>query len=177
MNLWPRLKVTCAAILFTGLCFSASVDNVDEYVIGQIKQRNIPGLSLAVVWDGRIIKAAGYGLANMELQVPAAKETVYEIGSITKQFTAEAVILLVEEGKLGLDDPISKYLPDLPQAWAQITVRHLLTHTSGLKDWTTGTEFSSRHEGRRLFNRLPPLRRRQANGHFVCQSRRWRDWC
>ena len=72
--------------------------------------RNLPGVSLAVVKDGRIVKAAGYGVASLELDAPATAQTVYEIGSISKQFAADAILLLVEDGKLRLDDPLSKYL-------------------------------------------------------------------
>lgn len=121
-------------------------DDVDQYVTAFIKKRNIPGLSLAVVRDGKLVKAAGYGLANLELNVPATPETVYEIGSISKHFTAEAVLLLVEDGKLGLDDTLGKYLNEIPAAWKGITLRQILTHTSGLKDWEAANALSYRRE-------------------------------
>jgi CubicO group peptidase (beta-lactamase class C family) len=91
--------------------------------------------------EGRPVYMRGYGLANLELNVPATPATVYEIGSITKQFTATAVMMLVEEGKIGLDDPISKYLDGLPDSWSGVTVRHLLTHTSGIKSYTNLPSF------------------------------------
>jgi CubicO group peptidase (beta-lactamase class C family) len=122
------------------------LDEVNQYVAAFIKKRNIPGLSLAVVSNGKLVKAAGYGLANLELQVPARPETVYQIGSISKHFTAEAVLLLVEEGKLGLDDPLGKYLNEAPAAWKGLTLRQLLTHTSGLKDWEAANVLSYRRE-------------------------------
>jgi CubicO group peptidase (beta-lactamase class C family) len=75
-----------------------------------MERQRIPGLSLAVVKDGKIVLAKGYGLANVELNVHATSETVYEIGSVTKQFTATAVMMLVEEGKIGLDEKITKCL-------------------------------------------------------------------
>jgi CubicO group peptidase (beta-lactamase class C family) len=122
-------------------------DEIDDLVNAQIKKRHIPGLSLAVLRDGKVIKAAGYGLANIELNVPATKDTVYEIGSISKQFASEAVMLLVEDGKLALDDPINKYLPkNAPDSWKAITIRQVLNHTAGLKDWTEIKEFSYRRE-------------------------------
>lgn len=121
-------------------------DEVDQYVEAFIKKRGIPGLSLAVVRDGKLVKAAGYGLANLELNVPAKPETVYEIGSISKHFTAEAILLLAEEGKLKLDDPLSKYLSEAPEAWKPITLRHILAHTSGLKDWEAANALSYRRE-------------------------------
>ena len=109
---------------------------VDAYVKAQMARRHIPGLALAVVRDGKIINARGYGLASVELKVPVTPETVFEIGSVSKQITAAAVMLLVEEGKVALDDHVSKYLPGTPAAWSGVTVRHLLTHTSGLKNYT-----------------------------------------
>ena len=99
-----------------------------------MREQGIPGIGLAVVRNGKTIKAQGYGLANIELSVPASAETIFEIGSITKQFTATAVMLLVEEGRLSLDDPISKYFPEAPPALTGVTIRHLLTHTSGIPD-------------------------------------------
>jgi len=114
--------------------FSARGDEVDRYIETQMRNLHIPGLSLAIVRDGRVIKARGYGLADLELGAPATKSTVYEIGSNTKQFTAAAIMMLVEEGKAGLDDRITKYFPEAPKAWEPITVRHLLTHTSGIQN-------------------------------------------
>ena len=114
---------------------NARADEVDDYVAAFIKTQNIPGLSIAVVRDGKLVKTAGYGFANLELDSPATPETAYEIGSITKQFTAEAVMLLVQDGKLRLDDTLAQYLDGLPPAWQALTLRQLLTHTSGLKDW------------------------------------------
>jgi CubicO group peptidase (beta-lactamase class C family) len=101
----------------------------------EIGRQRIPGLSLVVISDGRIVFAKGYGLANVEHQVPVKPETVFQSGSVGKQFTATAVMMLVEDGKIGLDDKISKYLADAPESWKDITVRHLLTHTSGTTDY------------------------------------------
>jgi len=99
-------------------------------------RQKIPGLSLAVVRGGRLERAKGYGLANLELGVAASERTVYQSGSLGKQFTAALVMLLVEEGKLSLDDPIGRHLDGVPPAWTGITIRHLLTHTSGIQDYT-----------------------------------------
>ena len=129
-----RIPVPLALLLAFATSLIAG-DAVDEYIQRGIRERNIPGLSLAAIRDGRMIKLAGYGRASLELDAPATGDTVYEIGSITKQFTAEAVMLLVEDGRLGLDDPITRYLPPTPDSWRAITIRHLLTHTSGLRDW------------------------------------------
>ncbi len=107
---------------------------MDEYIKAEMARQRIPGLSLAVVRDGKLIKAQGYGLADIEAKVPAAPDTVYELASMTKPFVALDIMRLVERGKVGLDDPASRYLDGLPDAWSSITARHLLTHTSGLVD-------------------------------------------
>ncbi len=109
-------------------------DEVDGYIETHMRRLHIPGVSLAVVRDGRIIKAQGYGLADMQQNAPATKATVYEVGSNTKQFTATAIMMLVEEGKVTLGDKITKYFPSAPKAWSRITIRHLLSHTSGIQN-------------------------------------------
>jgi CubicO group peptidase (beta-lactamase class C family) len=110
---------------------------VDEFVSAELRAQRIPGIALAVVRDGKIVKAAGYGMANVELSVATKPESIFQTGSVGKQFTATAVMMLVEEGKVGLDDKISRYFPDSPPVWKDITVRHLLTHTSGVPDYTS----------------------------------------
>lgn len=114
---------------------AARADRVDDYVREQMRLRHVPGLALAVVRDGRVVKERGYGFASVELDVPATSATVFEIGSISKQITAACVMMLVEEGKVALDDPVSKYIPESPEAWRGVTLRHLLTHTSGIKNY------------------------------------------
>lgn len=113
---------------------------VDEAVTALMREQKIPGTSIAVVRDGKIIKARGYGFANVELSVPVTPETVFQAGSIGKQFTAAAIMMLVEEGKVSLDDSITKYFPEAPPTWKPITIRRLLTHTSGLPDIWGETE-------------------------------------
>jgi CubicO group peptidase (beta-lactamase class C family) len=106
-----------------------------------MRTQHIPGLSLLVNTNGQIALASGYGLANVEHQVPVKPETVFQSGSVGKQFTATAVMMLVEDGKIGLEDKISKYFTNAPESWANIRVRHLLTHTSGLGDYPSGFDF------------------------------------
>jgi len=108
---------------------------VDSAVEAQQAVQKIPGVSLAVCRAGKIVKAKGYGLANLELDVPVTPETIFQTGSVGKQFTSMAMMMLFEEGKLGLDDKISKYIPQSPPAWKDVTVRELLTHTSGIPDY------------------------------------------
>lgn len=140
-------KAAFLLVLFQLSVSIATADSIDDLVRDSMKTRKIPGMSLAVIKDGKVVRATGYGFANLELNVPATKDTVYEIGSISKQIASQAVMLLVEDGKIGLDDPINKHLPaNAPPTWAKITVRDLLNHTSGLKDWTEVKEFSYRRE-------------------------------
>jgi CubicO group peptidase (beta-lactamase class C family) len=121
-------------------------DSIDRFVREFIARHRIPSAAIAVVHNGRVVKSAGYGQASLELPAVATDSTVYEIGSITKQFTAEVVMLLASEGKIDLAAPIATYLDGLPDAWARITVRHLLTHTSGLPDWEGAGTLSFRRE-------------------------------
>ena len=108
---------------------------VDAYVRTEMERQHIPGLSLAVVLDGQVVHSNAYGLANVELNVPVTQDTVFQIQSVTNPFTATAVMMLVEEGKVALDDPVAKYLDGTPETWGKVTVRHLLSHTSGIKDF------------------------------------------
>src|SRR5262249_12917485 len=108
---------------------------IDEYLRKEMQAQQIPGVALAVVKDGKIVLARGYGLANVEHQGPGKPETIFQWGSTGKQFTATAVMMLVEEGKLSLEDKITRYFPDAPESWRDITIRHMLTHTSGMTDY------------------------------------------
>ena len=107
-------------------------DTVDRYVAAELARQHIPGMSVAVLRAGKVIKAKGYGMADLENGIAVTPETVFKIGSVSKQFLATGIMLLVQDGKVGLDDPISKYLPGAPESWQGITVRNFLTHTSGV---------------------------------------------
>jgi len=121
-----------AIVLLFAVAAPARADKVDDFVKAEMQRQHVPAISIAVIKDGKIIKVEGYGLANVELNVPARPETVYKIGSVSKQFIASGIMLLVQEGKLSLDDRISKFLDETPDTWKEITIRHLLTHTSGI---------------------------------------------
>jgi CubicO group peptidase (beta-lactamase class C family) len=111
-------------------------DAIDRYVHDFMQRRHVTGLSLAVVRNGHVVKCTGYGLANAELSVPATADSVYQIASVTKTFTSTVIMMLVEEGAVALEDPISKHLCGLPEAWQRVTIRQLLSHTSGIPDFT-----------------------------------------
>ncbi len=129
------MRRTCLALLSAFLCVGpAHADRLDDALLAEMKRRHVPGLSVLVLKDGKVIKEQGYGLANIEHGVPVTPQTVFQSGSVGKTFTAALILLLERDGKLTLDDPISRHLPGTPPSWEKITVRHLLSHTSGLGD-------------------------------------------
>lgn len=111
---------------------------IDEFVREEMRRQRVPGVAIAVVHKGEAL-ARGYGYANVEHLVPVTADTIFQSGSLGKMFTAAAVMMLVEDGKLALDDSILRFFPEAPASWSAITVRHLLTHTSGIPDYTTST--------------------------------------
>ena len=111
---------------------ATKADTVDRYVAAELARQHVPGMSLAVLRAGKVIKAKGYGMADLENGITVTPETVFKIGSVSKQFLAAGIMLLVQDGKIGLDDPVSKYFPGTPDSWQGITVRNFLTHTSGV---------------------------------------------
>lgn len=136
MRLHRRSAVIALLLLaiFAAASAPARSDEIDDYVRAEMQRQKIPGLSFAIVRDGQVVKAQGYGLANVELNAAATPETIYQSGSVGKQFTATLVMMLAGEGKLSLDDRINKHVAGAPATWRNITVRHLLTHTSGLSN-------------------------------------------
>ena len=121
------------------LAAEAKKQTVDEAIRREMTKQHIAGVSVAVLENGKVVLAKGYGLANVEQSIPAAPKTKYQIGSTTKPFTAIAVMVLVEGGRISLDEKAAKYLPELPAQYGEITVRQLLTHTSGVnRDLRTG---------------------------------------
>jgi len=127
----PLLRVSAQVIRPT----ADDLTGMDERIQAEMAANNIPGVLIGVVSRGRLVHVQSYGMANVELRVPVSDSTVFEIGSISKQFVATAIMLLVEEGRVGLDDGIHEYLHDLPSEWLGVTVRQLLTHTSGIPDY------------------------------------------
>ncbi len=135
-----------AIVCIVGSTFTQHATASDDYLLAKIDtavqsemtSQKIPGVAVAVVKNGRLLLAKGYGEANVEHHVPVKTETIFQSGSTGKQLTAVAVMLQVEDGKLALDDPITTFFPDAPAAWKAITVRHLLTHTSGIPDYEDG---------------------------------------
>jgi len=144
-----NLRRGSAVFLFSLLLSVATVTaqtsdpaaSISEYVKAEMLLQHIPGLSLLVAKRGKIVLAQGFGLSNVELQVTVKPETIFQSGSVGKQFTATAVMMLVEEGKVGLDDPLTKYFKDAPKSWNDVTVRELLSHTGGFGDYPKDFDF------------------------------------
>lgn len=109
---------------------------LDTFIETKMKDLHIPALSYAVMQNGEYISSGVYGLAEVELNAPANEHTLFNVGSVGKTFTATAIMLLEEEGKLSITDPIGKHLEGIPDSWNNITIEHLLNHTSGIKDYT-----------------------------------------
>jgi CubicO group peptidase (beta-lactamase class C family) len=132
------LSTTLIRLLMIGAAsMPAFADDADDLVGTHMQRLGIPGLSLAVIRDGVVIKQAAYGVASVELDVAARTDTVYVLASMTKVFTAAAIVALAEEGRFSLDDPVSILVDGLPESWSKVTVRHCLSHTSGLPDAIT----------------------------------------
>ena len=135
------MKCLSIAVLLLASCPAGLADLISDYVQAEMRKENIPGLCLAVMRDRKPDKVQLYGLANVEVNVPVTAETVFEIGSVTKQFTATLVMLLAEEGKLTLGDRVTQHLAGLPASWSNITLRHLLSHTSGITNYNSLSGF------------------------------------
>ncbi len=118
-------------LLLPSLAF-AQMDSTDIIVKQMMEQQKIVGLSLAVIKNGQPVINKGYGLANVELNVPVTPETVIRLGSVSKQFFTTAIIKLMEDGKLDIEDTVHKFFPDAPEAWRPIKIKNLMSHTSGL---------------------------------------------
>lgn len=141
-----RRSITAITLLFAAVSAGSAraqlvepgpeaLAELDRYIENYLAANNVPGALVAVASRGRILHLATYGLANVELSVPVSEQTVFEIGSISKQFVAATAMMLVEEKSLSLDDPIHRFLPWLPGEWLGVTVRQLLNHTSGIPDY------------------------------------------
>ena len=120
-------------ILFAPSILFAQTDSTDSIVQNMMSKQKITGLSLAVIKKGETIVNKGYGFANVELRVAAGNETVFRLGSVSKQFFTAAIMKLQEEGKLSINDPVHKFFPDAPETWRSILVKNLMSHTSGLQ--------------------------------------------
>jgi len=138
LALFLILGTSCVAQ--TGVASPELPARVDDYLNGLVKQNRFSG-AILLSRDGKVLLSKGYGMANLEDETPNTPQTKFRLGSLTKQFTAVAVLKLQEQGKLIVQDPVCKYVQNCPAAWQTITIHHLLTHTSGIPNMTSFSEF------------------------------------
>jgi CubicO group peptidase (beta-lactamase class C family) len=127
-----RRRLLSASLACCLVSTAASADPIDDYIRAQMRAFHLPGVAFAIVENGRLVRTAGFGVADLARQTPATPDTVFKIGSVSKQFIATGIMLLAQDGRLNVNDPLSRYLEGTPEAWKAITIRHLLTHTGGL---------------------------------------------
>lgn len=128
-------RAKCIAVLVLTIVLAQPAlanEAVDKAVAAEMQRQKVPGVAVAVIQNGKVIKMKGYGLANVELNVPVTPDSAFKIASISKPMIATGVMKLVEEGKIRLDDRVSRFFPDAPETWKDVTIKHLLSHTSGI---------------------------------------------
>ncbi|MBK9155660.1 MAG: beta-lactamase family protein [Chloracidobacterium sp.] len=139
-----KIRSAFALLVLLSLTSTAQVPNKNLVVTGAERafekasgavKMPAPGCAVGVSLNGESVFEKAFGLAEMEHSVPNTPQTVFESGSVAKQFTASALVLLQQDGKLNIDDPVRKYIPELPDYGSPLTIRHMLNHTSGLRDW------------------------------------------
>jgi CubicO group peptidase (beta-lactamase class C family) len=143
-TLFLLLSVPCGA---SDVALEAKVDQI----FAEWNKSSSPGCAVAASVDGKQTLAKAYGMADLEHDIPNTPETIFEAGSVAKQFTAAAVLLLAQDGKLSLEDPVRKYVPELPDYTSAITIRQILTHTSGLRDWSDIVAIAGWPRGSRVY--------------------------
>src|SRR5437879_4886517 len=131
--------LTCSVAFATVLAFASTAPSDMAAQVDRVFTRwnasSTPGCAVGVAVNGQPVLANAYGIADLEHDIRNTPETIFEAGSVSKQFTAASVLLLAREGKLSLDDAATRYIPELPEAASAVTIRHMLNHTSGLRDW------------------------------------------
>src|SRR5215469_8796616 len=138
--MFPRFVAT---LLLAGTPLLQNVDSrMDQVVQSYVSNKQFMG-SVLVARGDQVLLSKGYGSANLEWQIPNTPSTKFRLGSVTKQFTAASILLLEERGKLKVEDPVKKYLPDAPAAWDKITIFHVLTHTAGIPNFTSFPDYKS----------------------------------
>src|SRR5580704_14047117 len=132
-----------ASLLLAGACLAQNIDSrMDQIVQSYVANKQFMG-SVLVARGDQVLFSKGYGSANLEWQIPDTPSTKFRLGSITKQFTAASILLLEERGKLKVEDPVKKYMADAPAAWDKITIFNLLTHTSGIPNFTSFPDYAT----------------------------------
>jgi len=126
------LVLALGFLSFTGNRQPPSSKQISQLVQHEMNELHIPGMAVAVIQDGKVLHLGTYGIANIEWDQPVTKTTAFQIASVTKLFTSTLVMKFIQDGKLNLDDPVTKFLPDAPASWKDILIKHLLSHQSGI---------------------------------------------
>ena len=150
--------IACAVLVATAAAAEPSQKKAEVDRIFSSFNTNTPGCSVGVTHNGTVVLKAGYGMADLERRVPVTSDAVFESGSVAKQFTAAAIMLLAQQGKISLDDPMRKYLPELADYGAPLTVRQVISHISGLREWRPLASFSGMPEGKYVYTNEDLLR-------------------
>lgn len=157
MSINFRKKMILLSAFSVSTVSFSQTDKVDSLIKDLMQKNKIVGLQLAVVKNNKIVKVGHYGLATIEDSIAVDDETVFSINSMTKSFTGVAIIQLLEKGQLKLEDPISKYLDSLPNTWQNITVKQIVTHTSGIPDIWESPEHMLSDDSEILFKKIKEL--------------------
>jgi CubicO group peptidase (beta-lactamase class C family) len=136
------IRRIAVVVLVAGAVFAQDAARMDQVAQASVSEKKFMGTVLVARGD-QVLLSKGYGSANLEWNIPNAPSTKFRLGSVTKQFTAASILLLEERGRLKTDDPVKKFMPDAPSAWDKITVFHLLTHTSGIPNFTGFSDYAS----------------------------------
>jgi D-alanyl-D-alanine carboxypeptidase len=169
---WGRgFRVLYAFALITAFQ-TAKADPIDDLIKASMAKDHILGVAVGIIRDGKLLTARAYGSANFETNTPVTTETVFRIASMSKQFCAASILMLQAEGKLSIDDPISKYIEGTPETWSKVTLRHLLGHQSGIPDILSvkGFSFETRDTQKSILALLRPLRLSFAPGEKFSYS-------
>ncbi|HWD40578.1 MAG TPA: serine hydrolase domain-containing protein [Fimbriimonas sp.] len=153
------MKWIALSLALTALVGSVRADAVDDLVRAEMKKDRVPGMVIGIVRDGKLVRTSSYGMADLELNVKTKDDMLFEIGSMTKQFTAFGAMLLVDQGKLSIDDPVSKYLREAPASWSQMKVSNLLYQTSGLPDYAfvAGLALTDEFDRKAFFDKIAAM--------------------
>lgn len=136
--IYIKFSLFCYSILYCLNCksqnISVNLEDKTDSIFSEYNDLSKPGLAISIISNGKIVYSKGFGSANLEFDIPVTPSTVFHIASVSKQFTVFSILLLEEQGKLSIDDDIRKYIPEMPDFGKTITLRHLASHTSGLRD-------------------------------------------
>lgn len=159
INVNIKLNPLIATMLFLCLSALSRADDIERFAKGQMIKLQIPGVVIGVFKDGKLIHKSSYGLSVVELHVKTKLDDRFELGSVTKQFTAVATFMLIDEGKLMLNDQVSKFIPEAPPSWQGVTIYKLMHHTSGLPEYalTDGLGLTEEFTRRRFFDELSAM--------------------